>query len=457
MRRGARPARAVAAALAMMCALMAIPGAAMATTESSSPSPGATRSPSPTPTPTPTPDPVRTSEYWLDELGVEDAWETTKGAGATIAVIDSGIASDIDELDGAIAGGADFSGAGSADGRTPLGADAHTRSHGTWVASLAAARGTGEDEGMIGVAPEAKLLSVSIGFGSVSDVPFSEQVASAITWSVDHGADIINLSFTTNQTSWDESWDEAFQYAFDHDVVVVVAAGNRDGGTDMIGAPATIPEVLVVGGVDQDGLASQGASTQGGTIAVSAPSEALIGIGPTGDIDTWRGTSGSAPIVAGIAALVRAAHPDLDANNVINRIVATTQRAPEQEGTRDPIYGFGIINAEAAVTDDVALVDSSPVTDVTLKEWVRINRGAAEPGEVDSGPTPTPEPVTLPALPPMDPPAEAANPYLPSPESLREVTLPLMAVSAAGILILLGVVAVSRRFRSSRDSHGSSS
>jgi subtilisin family serine protease len=179
---------------------------------------------------------VRTSEYWLEELGIDDAWETTKGEGVTIAVIDSGIASDIDELDGAVAGGADFSGVGSGDGRTPLGADAHTRSHGTWVASLAAARGTGEDEGMIGVAPEAKLLAVSIGFGSVSEVPFSEQVASAITWSVDQGADVINLSFTTNQTSWDESWDRAFQYAFDHDVVIVVAAGNRDGGTDPRGA-----------------------------------------------------------------------------------------------------------------------------------------------------------------------------------------------------------------------------
>jgi subtilisin family serine protease len=422
-----------------------MPGAAFAADES------------PSPTPTPTPDPVRTSEYWLEELGIDDAWETTKGEGVTIAVIDSGIASDIDELDGAVAGGADFSGVGSGDGRTPLGADAHTRSHGTWVASLAAARGTGEDEGMIGVAPEAKLLAVSIGFGSVSEVPFSEQVASAITWSVDQGADVINLSFTTNQTSWDESWDRAFQYAFDHDVVIVVAAGNRDGGTEMIGAPATIPEVLVVGGVDQDGKASQGASTQGGTIAVSAPSEALIGIGPAGDVDSWRGTSGSAPIVAGIAALVRAAHPELDADNVINRIVATTRRAPAQEGARDPIYGFGIVDAAAAVGDKVPLVDSSPVTDVTLKEWVRINRGAEEPGETDSGPTPTPEPVNLPALPPLDPPAEAASPYLPSPESLREVTLPLMAVSAAGILILLGVVAVSRRFRSNRDSHGSSS
>src|SRR5690606_30214628 len=147
----------------------------------------------------------------------------------------------------------------------------------------------------------------------------------------------------------------------------------------------------VVGGVDEDGKASRGASTQGGTIAVSAPSETLIGIGPTGEGAEGRGTSGSAPIVAGFAALGQAAHPELDANNVINRIVTSTRPAPDQVGHRDPIYGFGIVDAAAAVASDAPLVSSSPVSDVSLKEWVRINRGAEEPGQVDSGPTPTPE------------------------------------------------------------------
>ena len=75
-----------------------------------------------------------------------------------------------------------------------------------------------------------------------------------IVWAVDHGAKVINLSFTTNTLEWDQSWDEAFLYAFRHDVVVVVAAGNRGSGTTMVGAPATIPGVLTVGGVDQLGL-----------------------------------------------------------------------------------------------------------------------------------------------------------------------------------------------------------
>jgi len=434
---------AVAAATASVLLLGAVPAAA-------SPAPTAAVTESPTPTPTPPPvaddpaDPVRAAEYWLDGAGVRDAWHVTRGKGVTIAVIDTGIGRPPVTFDGAVVDGADMSGSGSADGRTPVGpVDSN---HGSWVASLAAGRGKPDGTGMIGVAPEAKLLSVSLGFGASASVPFSEQVAEAMRWSVDHGADIINLSFTTNTLDWDESWDDAFLYAFEHDVVVVVAAGNRGSGTSMVGAPATIPGVLTVGGVDQTGTASREASTQGITIGISAPSEALLGMSADGTVVQWDGTSGAAPIVAGAAALVRAAHPDLDAANVINRIVKTAIAVPGARKPQDPLYGYGLLDVNAAVTASVPSVSANPMGD--LKDWIRVHRRAESPDEPQ--PQPTTSPVVVPPLPAADPPSEAGSPLLPTAESLRYGTLPLLALTVPAILVGLGVTAAARRIRTER-------
>lgn len=201
--------------------------------------------PTPAPIPDDPADPVRASEYWLDGARIREAWQTTRGKGVTIAVIDTGIGKVPSVFGDAVVGGTDVSGSGTPDGRTPLGAV--DGNHGSWVASLAAGRGAPDGTGMIGVAPEANLLSISVGFSAAAAVPFTEQVAKGMRWAVDNGADIINLSFTTNTLDWDKSWDDAFLYAFEHDVVVVVAAGNRGSGTNIIGAPATIPGVLTVG------------------------------------------------------------------------------------------------------------------------------------------------------------------------------------------------------------------
>ncbi|WP_217180294.1 S8 family serine peptidase [Streptomyces sp. AC495_CC817] len=396
----------------------------------------------PPPVPDDRADPVRASEYWLDGARIRDAWQTTRGKGVTIAVIDTGIGKVPGVFDGAVRGGTDVSGTGSADGRTPLGAI--DGNHGSWVASLAAGRGAADGTGMIGVAPEADLLSISVGFGAAAAVPFSEQVAKAMRWAVDNGADIINLSFTTNTLDWDRSWDEAFLYAFEHDVVVVVAAGNRGSGTNIIGAPATIPGVLTVGGVDQTGTASVEASTQGITIGIAAPSEGLLGISADGTLVSWNGTSGAAPIVAGVAALVRSAHPDLNAASVINRIIRTATKVDAMGETPDPLYGYGLINAEAAITADIPAVEKNPMGD--LAEWIRVYRRA----ESRPAPEPTVTPVAVPPLPAADAPTEPGSPLLPSADSLRYGTLPLIALTVPGILVALGVTAAARRIRSAR-------
>lgn len=394
-------------------------------------------------TPPPTPeaaDPIRAAEYWLDDYGIRDAWATTRGAGTTIAIIDTGIARGPAEFAGVV-GGADFSGLGASDGRSPVGAI--DSDHGSLVASLAAGRGSGPESGVIGVAPAAEMLSLSVGFGAAATMPFVEQVAQAMRWAVDNGADVINLSFTTNTLTWDESWDDAFLYAFDHDVVVVVAAGNRGAGTEQVGAPATIPGVLTVAGVDRNGQVSLEASTQGITVGISAPSEFLLGVAADGRVVGWDGTSGAAPIVAGVAALVRAAHPELNAANVINRIIQTARPAPGATAVPDVKYGYGLVDALRAVTADVAVVDANPMGD--LAAWIRLNRRA----EVEPQPIPTSTAPPIPSLPPADAVPEASA-LLPSSQTLRYGTLPLAAGTMAAILVALGVTAAARRISSAR-------
>jgi hypothetical protein len=201
--------------------------------------------------------------------------------------------------------------------------------------------------------------------------------------------------------------------------------------------------VLTVAGVDPQGKASLEASTQGITIGVSAPSENLIGVSADDKLVLWNGTSGAAPIVAGIAALVRAAHPNLDADNVINRIIRTARPAAGATAVPDPLYGYGLVDAAAAVSADVPTVTTNPMG--SLSEWIRLYRRA----QTVPHPEQTAKPVKIQPLPPADVAPPAASPLLPSRESLLYGTVPLMLGTATGILVALGVTAAVRRIRSS--------
>lgn len=385
---------------------------------------------------------VRDLEYWLTEYGFTTAWNTSRGEGVKVAVIDTGVNGNVAELRGVVVEGTDVSGLGTPDGQTPVGDESE---HGTLVASLLAGRGSGTGSGVLGVAPEASILTASVAFGEDTGATISndDQIAAAVVWAVDHGAEVINMSLTRNTRDWPESWDDAFTYAFEHDVVVVAAAGNRGSGTTEVGAPATIPGVLTVAGVDRDQTASFDASSQGITIAVSGPSEELVGVMPDGSHIQWSGTSAAAPIVSGLVALVRAAYPDLDAANVINRVITTAD--PNGQAVPSPLYGYGLIDPVAALTADVPSVTANPLG--SLEEWIRVHRRAD--GEQ---PTTTEEPeVIVPIADPVTPIADTAKTLLPTPWTLAYITVPLSLVAGFGTLAaLLGIGATRHTRRTAR-------
>jgi subtilisin family serine protease len=384
-------------------------------------------------------DNIRDREYWLASYGIQTAWSTTRGAGVTIAIIDTGVDGSHPDLTGTVVGGTDVSGVGSANGQKPVGGDSE---HGTMVASLLAGHGhgAGNAAGVLGVAPAAKLLSVSVGLG-VGSSGSDDQIAEAVRWSADHGANIINMSLTRNTLDWPQSWDDAFLYAMKKGVIIVAAAGNRGSGTTEVGAPATMPGVVVVAGVDQNGNASFDASSQGITLSVSAPSEGLVGAGPGGGYYQWAGTSGATPLVAGVLALIEASHPKLSAGNVINRLTATATAKGNAI-----VYGSGLMNAAAAVTAQVPTVSADPAAD--LQNWIRLNRRAtASPSSV---------PTVVPAPAPTSSAAAAAVPespfgqVLPTVGSLRDVGVPILVYVTFAALLFIVLRRIRREFKGAR-------
>lgn len=336
-----------------------------------------------------TADSIRERQYWLDQFGFTGAWDSSKGEGVKVAVIDTGIDATHPSLRGSVVGGTDVSGLGSSDGLTLVG---ESNYHGTMVASILAGRGSFEDEssGVIGTAPKAQLLSVSMAFG-VSGLDTDSQIAKGIIWAVDNGAKVINLSLTRNSVSWPKSWDEAFLYAFENDVVIVAAVGNLADGTEQVSAPATIPGVIAVAGVDRELNPSALSSVKGFTIGVTAPSEDLVAAYPGGEYRLWSGTSAAAPIVSGLVAMIRSMYPEMDSANVVNRVIQSARKVGFEGYSNS--FGHGIIDAESALMAEIPDVSENPLG--SLSQWIELYR-PSEPVEAAPGEIVTP--ITAPEL-----------------------------------------------------------
>jgi type VII secretion-associated serine protease mycosin len=274
---------------------------------------------------------------WAQQaLGFTRAWSLTRGAGVTVAVVDSGV-------DANPQFGTRFTeGLNLAPAPMGVPADADCVGHGTSVASIiAAAPVTGVS--FAGVAPAAQVLSIKI---TNSDSFPGALAAQAIRAAVVAGAQVINLSLATTVSTPELASAVAFAQA---SYVVVVAAAGNDSSSSGSGPffPAAYPGVLSVGAVAPDGSLASFSDTHT-PVSVTAPGVGVTAAYP-GDFPHAynpgsNGTSFATAFVSGTVALVRAAHPDLTQSQVVARIEATA------DGGSGPGTGHGLINPTQAVT-----------------------------------------------------------------------------------------------------------
>jgi membrane-anchored mycosin MYCP len=325
----------------------------------------------------------------LKNLDLPVVWRLSRGAGQTVAVIDTGV-SRHRLLPHLVAGGDYvFTGDGTQD----------CDGHGTIVAGII---GAAMDSNFGGIAPDATVIairqssnkfgpadrSLGQGFGDV------DTLAMAVRTAADMGATVINVSSVACVAVAagldDRALGAALAYAVDvKNAVVVAAAGN-------VGAPGQCPDqnpaadparpgqpawdtvksvvspawyddyVLTVGSVGPQGTPSR-FTLAGPWVDVAAPGEAVVSVDPDGEglVDSLpgekgvvpiAGTSYAAPVVSGVAALVRARSPHLTARQVMERIEETAHRPG---AGWDPFVGLGVVDALAAVSGDAAVPTAS--------------------------------------------------------------------------------------------------
>jgi subtilisin family serine protease len=306
-------------------------------------------------------DPLFDRQWGLEQVNAASAWDRgATGAGTLIAIVDTGIDLQHPDLQSQLVPGFDFV-AGKRD--CPAGPQ-DENGHGTHVAGIAAAV-TDNGLGVAGMAPDAKLMPVRVldeeGSGTLEDV------ADGIRYAADHDADVINLSLgelpiVGQLTAFNQEIEDAVQYAWGRGSLVVAAAGNES--FPLCSYPAFARHAVCVGATDSRGLPSYysnfpnkqdlvGVRAPGGVGSVFCEDDEDIWstIWPGSDYDscgdlagyeTLAGTSMASPFVAGLAALLSG--QGLTNAEIVDRLMQTSSNG----GAYDPVYGYGIVDADAA-------------------------------------------------------------------------------------------------------------
>lgn len=295
-------------------------------------------------------DALRDRQWALEALHTDRAWQTTKGKGITVAVLDTGVDGSHPDLQGQVLPGKDLIGFGAGQG------DRAWAVHGTAMAGIIAGHGSGpgRSDGVLGVAPGVRILPVRVILES-NDASRAKArqsrgtaLADGIRWATDHGADVINLSLGDDSKSAhpEPGEDAAVQYALSKGVSVVASAGNSGEKGNGVSYPAAYPGVIAVAAVDKYGTHAA-FSTSRWYATVSAPGVDIVVANPDRHYYIEWGTSAASAFVSGAVALVRAAHPGLSPAQLKTLLADTARNSPA--GGRDDARGYGLVDPAAAI------------------------------------------------------------------------------------------------------------
>lgn len=290
---------------------------------------------------------IRSIEWPLDSthFQADATWRISRGEGVTVAVIDSGVHAGHPDLRGQVLPGTSELGDQHDDGTTDTSAD----SHGTAIAGIIAGTGKADNgTGMTGLAPAAKILPVRVALGATVQ---PTALAEGIKYAADHHAQVINISLGTPDP--DPLLREAVNYALAKDAVLVASAGNDGQNGNPAQYPAVFPGVIDVTGVTRSGDFWP-VSESGPHSTLAAPATDIYSTNAHDEYVHADGTSYAAAYVSAAAALVRAANPQLTAGQTIRRLISTARQPNGRAGHSDQ-YGYGLLNALAALKAPTSL------------------------------------------------------------------------------------------------------
>jgi cell wall-associated protease len=281
-------------------------------------------------------DPRRGEQWALDVLEAEAVWARQQGNGVVVGVVDTGVDATHEDLAGRVVRGWDAFVAGGSGAVDPNG-------HGTGVAGVIGAAVT-NCTGIAGFAPDVRIMPIrafdQFRIGEPADV------ASGIDWAVDHGVDVLNLSFAGYTPS--AQVRGAIDRAVSQGVVVVASAGNSYATGNQPMYPAADSEVVSVAAVNRD-LEHAWFSTANEAVDVSAPGTQILVPAPGDGYVEQDGTSFAAPHVSALAALLRARSPEATSQQIADRLTLSAQDLPPSG--EDELHGTGLLDPLAALDD----------------------------------------------------------------------------------------------------------